>query len=134
LIEKVISLDNISLVDFLGINNQNIELIGEAFPKSKIISRGNEIRIQGTTSEILKINEIIIGLLQHYHKYGKVSFEEVQRFLKEDDIHAVNEDHEEIIVFGSRGYRIKPKTPNQKKLVEAIFNNDLVFAVGPAGQ
>jgi phosphate starvation-inducible PhoH-like protein len=133
LIEKIISLSDISLVDFLGVNNQNIDLLSEAFPKSKIISRGNEIRIQGTTSEILKINEIVIDLLQHYHKYGKVGVEQVHKYIKEEEAHDLNEDHEEIIVYGSKGFRIKPKTPNQRKLVEAIENNDLVFAIGPAG-
>jgi len=133
LIEKVIPLDDVSLVDFLGVENQNIETLSEAFPKSKIIARGNEIRIQGSTTEILNINEVVIKLLQHYHKYGKVSFEDVHNVLKEGDPDRVNEDHEEIIIFGSRGFRIKPKTPNQKELVEAILSNDLVFAVGPAG-
>ncbi|MEM7549107.1 MAG: PhoH family protein [Bacteroidota bacterium] len=133
MVEKVISLDNISLIDFLGVENQNIETLADAFPKSKIVSRGSEIRISGTTPEILKINDIIISLLQHYHKYGKLTADHVQKVVKEEDIHAVDEHNEEVILFGAKGYQIKPKTVNQKSLVESIQSNDLVFAVGPAG-
>ncbi len=73
MLEKVITLDNISLVDFLGIQNQNIKEIASAFPESKIISRGNEIRIQGTAPQILKINDILNSLLNHYDKFGKAN-------------------------------------------------------------
>ncbi|MFT5619247.1 MAG: phosphate starvation-inducible PhoH-like protein, partial [Arenicella sp.] len=56
MVEKIIELENISLVDFLGVENENIKKLSSAFPKSKIISRGNTIRIQGSSPEILKIN------------------------------------------------------------------------------
>jgi len=59
LVEKVITLENVSLVDFLGVENRNINELSSAFPKSKIISRGNEIRIQGSTPEIIRINQIV---------------------------------------------------------------------------
>jgi phosphate starvation-inducible PhoH-like protein len=59
LVEKIITLDNVSLVDFLGVENNTIKQVAAAFPGSKIISRGNEIRIKGTTPEIIKINEVV---------------------------------------------------------------------------
>ena len=70
MVEKVIKLENVSLVDFLGVENTNIKEISNAFPKSKIISRGNEIRIQGSSPEILKINDTFNNLLEHYRKFG----------------------------------------------------------------
>ncbi|MFN3315634.1 MAG: phosphate starvation-inducible protein PhoH, partial [Raineya sp.] len=69
MIEKTIILENISLVDFLGAENLHIKRLGASFPTSKIISRGNEIRIQGQTPEILKINDIINALINHYNKF-----------------------------------------------------------------
>jgi phosphate starvation-inducible PhoH-like protein len=48
LLEKIITLEDVSMVDFLGIHNSNIKEVAAAFPESKIISRGNEIRILGT--------------------------------------------------------------------------------------
>jgi phosphate starvation-inducible PhoH-like protein len=132
LLEKIITLDNISLIDFLGVQNQNIKEIASAFPESKIISRGNEIRIQGTSTQILKINDILNGLLSHYEKYGNVTHDNVKSFIEEGQ-HSHTGNQGDILVFGVRGAKIVPKTKNQKLLVEAVEKNDLVFAVGPAG-
>lgn len=133
MVEKVITLENISLVDFLGIQNSNISELSSAFPESKILSRGNEIRIQGSTIEIIKINDIMNSLLEHYHKYGKVTRENVQNYLAEETEAKLPEDTENTLIYGTRGSAIKPRTINQQKLVYAIRENDLVFALGPAG-
>lgn len=134
MVEKVITLDNISLIDFLGVENRNINEVATAFPKSKIISRGNEIRIKGATPEILKINDILNALLEHYHRYGKLTEENVKTYLNEERQPDISKkDEEEVLVYGTKGFVIRPKTPNQIKLVEEVKNNDLVFALGPAG-
>ena len=133
MVEKVITLENISLVDFLGVENKNIKEVASAFPRSKIVSRGNEIRIKGSTPEILKINDILNSLLAHYHKYGKITHDNVKTYLEEDDDASMEDSRRDILIYGTRGFIIKPKTPNQKKLVEQVKNNDLVFSVGPAG-
>lgn len=132
MVEKVITLENVSLLDFLGVENKNINEVASAFPKSKIVSRGNEIRIQGTTTEILQINDILNSLIDHYHKYGKVTEENVQNYLaSEAEVKLIDED--EVLIYGTKGFIIKPKTLNQQKLVYAVRENDLVFALGPAG-
>ncbi len=132
MLEKVITLDNISLVDFLGVQDQNIKEIAASFPESKIISRGNEIRIQGTAPQIQRINDIMNGLMNHYERYGKVSQENVKAYLEEGE-HNASIGSNDVLVFGMKGAKIVPKTKNQKKLVDAVRNNDLVFAIGPAG-
>ncbi|MCC9167846.1 PhoH family protein [Pontibacter harenae] len=135
MVEKVITLENISLIDFLGTENQNIKQLAAAFPSSKIISRGNEIKIQGQTPEITKIHEILSSLIDHYHKFGKITHNSVNRYLSLDQMaeeEAIT-TAPDVIVYGSKGGVIKAKTPNQKKLVEAVEKNDLVFALGPAG-
>lgn len=133
MIEKVISLENVSLVDFLGVDNAIIKEIASAFPKSKIISRGSEIRIQGSGAEIIKINNAFNDLLAHYHKYGKVTTENVVNYIEREGIVAEEEMSDEILVYGAKGTAIRPKTENQQKLVAAANTNDLVFALGPAG-
>lgn len=132
LLEKIITLENVSLVDFLGIENKNIKALSEAFPDSKIVSRGNEIRIKGTAPQILKINEILNSLLNHYHEFGKVTDENVTDYVNSEEQLATSGNNS-ILVHGTKGIRIAPKTVNQKKLVDAVEKNDLVFAVGPAG-
>ncbi len=133
MLEKVITLENISLVDFLGVENENIKEIASAFPESKIVSRGNEIRIKGTAPQILQINELMNSLMDHYHKFGKVSEENIKNFISDGEEASELAKEENVLVFGTRGVRIAPKTNNQKKLVESVSKNDLVFAMGPAG-
>lgn len=132
MVEKVITLENVSLLDFLGVENKNIKEVASAFPKSKIVSRGNEIRIKGSTTEILKINDILSSLIEHYHKFGKVTEENVQNYLAKEAEEKLPEE-EEVLIYGTKGFTIKPKTINQQKLVYAVNENDLVFALGPAG-
>ena len=139
LVEKVITLDNVSLIDFLGVENHNIKEVAAAFPMSKIISRGNEIRIKGTTPEISRISDILDSLMEHYQRYGKVTHENVQSYLSHGGLLTngttapVPPDDDEVLVYGTRGVVVRAKTDNQKRLVEAAEKYDLVFAVGPAG-
>jgi phosphate starvation-inducible PhoH-like protein len=134
LTEKTIKLDDISLIDFLGVRNKTIDELSAAFPKSKIVSRGNEILIKGVASEIIQISEIIHSLIDHYHKYGVVTDEHVKGYIdKESEPIEPEPDSEDIIIYGTKGNPIRPKTVNQQKLVKLVKENDLVFALGPAG-
>lgn len=140
MVEKVITLDNVSLIDFLGVENHNIKEVAAAFPMSKIISRGNEIRIKGTTPEISRISDILESLMAHYQKYGKLTHENIQTYISHSG-QPVNgngkapalPDDDEVLVYGNRGVVVRAKTDNQKRLVEAAEKHDLVFAIGPAG-
>lgn len=131
--EKTVTLDNISLIDFLGVENRNIQSLASAFPKSKIVSRGNEILVRGSSSEIEQISEILNSLIQHFHKYGRVNEEIVKSYVANDQELPDGEGQDGIILYGTKGNPIKPKTPNQIKLVQLVKENDLVFALGPAG-
>ena len=136
MIEKIILLENISLIDFLGVENKTIDTLAAAFPKSKIISRGNEVLIKGSTEEITQIDDILTSLVDHYHRYGKVTEENVQNYLGREQEMLVSDladSNDDIIVYGTRGNPIKPKSVNQQKLVQLVKENDLVFALGPAG-
>ncbi len=133
MVEKIITLDHVSLVDFLGVENRNINEVAQAFPQSKIISRGNEIRIKGAAPEIMKINEILNSLLDHYNQFGKLTRENVQSYLRENEERLASEVLEDTIIYGTRGVIVRPKTPNQQKLVQVVRQHDVVFAIGPAG-
>ncbi len=133
MVEKVITLENIPLLDFLGAENENIRQIAAAFPQSKIVSRGNELRIQGGAPEILRINDVINMLLQHYNRFGHVTPDNVKEYIALEGAPLEDNQKNDIILFGNKGLVIKPKSANQRKLVEAAYKNDLVFALGPAG-
>lgn len=134
MIEKVITLENISLVDFLGIENKNISELAAAFPKSRIVARGNQIILKGNTTEIIQIDDILQALITHYHKYGRISEENIVNYISREQESVVDDSSgDEVIVHGTKGNPIKAKTPNQQKLVQLVKDNDLVFALGPAG-
>lgn len=137
MIEKVVTLENISLIDFLGVENKTIDTLSAAFPKSKIVSRGNQILLRGSTNEIIQMNDIVNSLVDHYHKYGRVTQENVQALIHQESEAMLPENQqgnsEDVIVYGTKGTPIKAKTVNQQKLVQLVKDNDLVFALGPAG-
>lgn len=138
MIERIVDLDIVSLVDFLGEENKNIHTLAEAFPKSRLVSRGDQIIIKGSASEVDQIEEILNELINHYHEFGRVTQENVKSrigreeegFLPDGPTPPAGDD---VLLFGTRGNPIKPKTVNQLKLVQMVRENDLVFALGPAG-
>ena len=134
MIEKTITLDSIPLLDFLGVENKNINELAQAFPKSRIISRGNEIRVKGETPDILQITEILQSLQEHFNQFGRITEENVRGYISQERSDYFPEDSiDGIILYGTKGSPIKPKTVNQQKLVQSVKDNDLVFALGPAG-
>ncbi len=134
MIEKTITLENIPLTDFLGVENKNIAELALAFPKSKIISRGNEILVKGEAPDIIQITDILNSLMDHFHQFGRVTEENVRGYIAQEQQDFVPEDSPDgIIIYGTKGSPIKAKTVNQQRLVKAMQDYDLVFALGPAG-
>jgi phosphate starvation-inducible protein PhoH and related proteins len=140
LTEKTIILEDVNPIDFLGIDNQTIREISATFPSSKIISRGNEITIKGVAEEVEKIENIVNSLLAECQKFGKISSHSLKNLLGLTELNenlpehnALNLTDADVLVYGNRGMVIKVRTENQRKMVAAANQNDLVFAVGPAG-
>ncbi len=122
------------MLDFLGIENKNMNELAHAFPRSKIISRGNEIVVKGESTDIVQITDILNSLVDHFHQFGRITEENVRGYIVQEKQEFVPEDFaDDVILYGMRGNPIKAKTVNQQKLVLAIKDNDLVFALGPAG-
>ncbi len=134
LIEKTITLDDLSLVDFLGTSNKNINQLSSAFPKSRIVSRGNEILIKGESADVVQITDILNALIDHFHQFGRVTEENVRGYIAQEKQEFVPDDLPDgILLYGTKGHPIKMKTVNQQRLVQSVKDNDLVFALGPAG-
>jgi phosphate starvation-inducible protein PhoH and related proteins len=134
LIEKTVTLENVSLLDFLGVENKNMNELTHAFPKSKIISRGNEIVLKGDPTDVVQITDILNSLVDHFHQFGRINEENVRGYIAQERQEFLPEDFvDDVLLYGTRGNPIKAKTVNQQKLVIAIKQNDLVFALGPAG-
>ncbi len=134
MIEKTITLDDLSLVDFLGTANKNINELTLAFPKSRIVSRGNEILIKGESGDVVQITDILNALIDHFHRFGRVTEENVRGYITQEKQEFVPDDLSDgILLYGTKGIPIKMKTVNQQRLVQSVKDHDLVFALGPAG-
>jgi phosphate starvation-inducible protein PhoH and related proteins len=133
--EKIIYFDAVEPVDIYGANNINIKKMQQLFPKLKVIARGNEIKVLGEKSEISKFESKIQKFISHVEKYNQLTSEEIDKILLGS--HEPKQDEqgkpENAIIFGNNGKPIKAQTPNQKALVKNYEENDLMFAVGPAG-
>lgn len=130
--EKIIELtDNIDLVVFYGVNNANMRLLKNLFPKVKIVARNNIIKIQGTEVDINNL-ERIFGMLQKYcEEYNILDEKQILAII--DGSHVAERKVDNLILHGIGGKSIVARTPNQRKLAEKFDSNDLLFAVGPAG-
>jgi phosphate starvation-inducible PhoH-like protein len=133
--EKEIYLDSVSLVDLYGVNDVNANKIKQLFPKLKIITRGEVIKVMGAEEDIEQFEQLIHDLLNQLKKYNKISEEDIENLLnfREELVKKTDSDDKEIIIFGATGKPVKPKTPSQKKMVKLFDDNDMIFAIGPAG-
>ena len=132
--EKNISLEGLSLIDFLGTQNKNVNKIASYFPKCKVVSRGDQLKIIGSSKEIIRLNDFINTLMEHFKRYNKLSEEDIENYIESEEVIIDSAlDDDDVILYGNRGVVVKPKSKNQRELVESINSNDLVFAVGPAG-
>ena len=132
--EREIILSEISPQEFFGNQNSNLELLKSCFPKLKIIARGNKIRAYGEIGILDEFENRIELLSNKFADENYLNSDEVERILKSDSEKFLKlEKNESFILHGVRGKIIKSKTANQLKLVNLINQNDMVFAIGPAG-
>lgn len=135
MIEKSIYLEGIDPLHLYGANNVLFNKISSYFPKLKIIARGHEMIGIGEEAEIKKFEDKIELLTGYFHKYNKITISDIEELLgsSEPTILENAKTNSEILLYGNHGKVIKAKTVNQQKLVEEFDNNDLLFALGPAG-
>ncbi len=131
MIERVIILDNIDPVVFYGVNNSNIQLIKNLFPKLRLAARGNVLKVIGDEKETAAFETKIKELEDYCSRYNQLTEEIIIDIIRGAAPVEVKQDH--LIIYGVNGKPIVGRTPNQQKLVTAFGTNDLVFALGPAG-
>ena len=133
--ELIIELEEISPKEFFGAQNANIELLKKYFPKLKIVARGNKLKAFGDEELLEEFDRRLTMLMTHFGKYNKLDENVIERVLTSltSDDYATTEASGEVLVHGVGGKLIKAQTANQRKLVESMRKNDMVFAIGPAG-
>ncbi|MDJ0645534.1 MAG: PhoH family protein [Flavobacteriaceae bacterium] len=132
--ERIIELTEINPKDFFGTQNSNIEQLKKYFPKIKVVARGSKIKIYGEKELLDEFEKRLKMLVNHFNRYNKLDENSIERLLTSSD----NDDKSskragDVLVHGVSGRLIKAQTANQRKMVDEIVENDLLFAVGPAG-
>ncbi len=134
MLERKIEIKGINPAELFGVNNAKLKHIKTYFPKLKINARGNVLTVSGD-DEVLDEFELKFQLLlDHFNKYNQLTENNIDNLMLEDGpkmLHTGNGS--ETLVHGNQGAKIKAKTINQRKLVDKVNKNDMVFAVGPAG-
>lgn len=131
MIERIYILESVDPVIFYGVNNANMQLIKTLFPKLRIVARGNVMKVIGDEEE----SEIFLKKIREVEKYceefNSLSEEVILDIVKGKTPTVVKQEN--LIIHGMNGKAIVARTENQQKLVKAFDENDLVFAIGPAG-
>lgn len=141
--ELKLIIETVSPLQLWGTNNEWYEIIKAAFPKLKIIARGNELKALGDEQELLIFETKIHEIIQHVEKFNQLSANDLEGLLH-IKIHDTQKDTSseekgketsasEVIVYGTNGIMVRARTENQRKMVKSIMKNDIMFAVGPAG-
>jgi phosphate starvation-inducible PhoH-like protein len=140
LVNKEIIIEHIEPTEILGVHNRYLKSVKEHFPKLKIVSRGNQLFVSGELREIEHLENKLEELTKHLKDYGNLNPSQLENILgkqvSEDKIdeEAINATGDsDVILFGNGGKVIRAKSPNQRKMVELVKDNDILFAIGPAG-
>ena len=130
--EKLIPITGPDPLEVLGANDQNLRLIRGLFPKLNIVARGDTVKVTGADEEISLFEERFAQLVEHVSRYNELPRKVLDDIMGSGERNETADDHD-VLVYGNAGLRVKARTKNQQRLVEAIDGNDMVFAIGPAG-
>lgn len=131
MIERIIILNDVDPVSFYGINNCNMQLIRNLFPKLRMAARGQVIKVIGDQEETSLFEQKIKELETFCAKYNKLTEDVILDVIKGNGAKEFKQD--DVIIYGINGKPISARNPNQQKMVKEVLDNDLTFALGPAG-
>ncbi len=134
MIEKHIVLEDIDLLTFYGVNNCNLQMVKALYPKLRIVARGNVMKVLGDEEEMCSFEDNFRKMQEHCAKYNSLTEDVILRIIKgEGQTDAPDGADGSAICYSIGGKAIVPRSDNQKRLVDDYRDNDLLFAVGPAG-
>jgi phosphate starvation-inducible PhoH-like protein len=134
LVEKKIEITGVNPIEFFGVNNSKFKYIKEFFPGLTVNSRGDTLSVKGDLVMLGVFEDKIRLILQYLKKHHSITENTIDNLMEEEGASIMKEDDKSsVIVYGNNGLKVKARTINQQKLVKSVNQNDMVFAVGPAG-
>lgn len=137
LAEKRITIEGAKPLLLFGFNDQHLRSIEAAFSDTHITARGTQIFLRGSEEAIEQIERVLNEMVLILNRNGNLTVNDVDTvlavFTSGDGSTIISGDADDVVLFTPSGGMVKAKTPNQGQLVESARNNDIVFAIGPAG-
>jgi len=136
--EKIIHIDLVDPLDIYGVGDVNLNLIRHAFPKLKIVARGDEMKLSGAEKDIILLEGLLSSMIDHLKRYGELTEGHIENLIRTGQGVSSSKGtftgkQDDILVHGNAGHIVRARTANQRKMVESVDKNDMVFAIGPAG-
>ncbi|MDM1295059.1 PhoH family protein [Sphingobacterium sp. N143] len=141
--ELLIALDGLNLPMLWGADNEHFDYLKKQFPKLRIVARGSEMKVLGDAKELELFEQSFKDVMEHLEKFNNISLLDFENLLGASVGSAAKQEKElaakhaafgaEPIVYGPNGIIVRARTPNQRKMVDSISKNDILFAIGPAG-
>lgn len=131
MIEKNINLEGIELLSFFGVNERNLNFLRILFPEIILVQRGDNLIMKGGEEAVEEFYSFFQNLVKRYHIEQELN-ENIIMQVKNGE-RGLEEGRDDILVYGHNGLKVKARTLNQRKMVEEIEKNDMLFALGPAG-
>lgn len=128
--EKHIVLEEIEPVVLYGVGNSHLQMLKALYPKLRIVARDNVLRIMGDEEQMAAFEECIETIRQHILRFNSIKEEDILDIVHGRGTRNVPEG---VVCYSMSGRAIKARTENQQRLIDAYHDNDMVFAVGPAG-
>lgn len=132
--ERIIELTEINPSDLFGTQNSNVDILRKYYPKLKIVARGTSIKAYGEPTILDEFEKRVEMLIKYFNRYNKLDENSIERMLTSNGKeHKSSKLADGVLVHGVGGRLIKAQTANQRKMVELMEKNDMLFAIGPAG-
>lgn len=129
--EKHFILEGSDPAIFFGPGNANLRMLRALLPKMRIMARDNVMRVIGSEEDMAYFDEVFLQLDRHCTRFNRLNEEDLLAIVRQG--RATGDQAEGVIVYSTGGKPITPRTPNQRRLVEAYAQSDMLFAIGPAG-
>ncbi len=131
MIEKHIVLEDIDPGVFYGAGNSHLQMMRALFPKLRIVARGNVMRILGNEEQMAAFEASAEKMRKHVLEFNALKEEDILDIVKGH--RTTDEVPDDVVCYSMTGRPIKARSANQQALIQTFADNDMVFAVGPAG-
>ncbi len=129
--EKIRNLENLDLLSFFGTNERNLKFLEILFPEVVLVQRNKSLIIQGEEVAIEEFDSFLEELLKRFSIEGEMDENTIMQV--QTGCKILPEKETDVLVYGQNGLNVRARTENQRKMVEQIGRNDMLFAIGPAG-